>query len=152
MKKTEGNMIGKGLKVAIAVSRFNEMISCKLLDGAVDTLIRHGVDEKDIEVAWSPGAFELPLIAKKLASKAVDAVVVLGAVIRGDTPHFDYIAAEVSKGVAQVGLETEKPVIFGVLTVDTTDQAFERAGIKANKGADSARAAIEMANLMKQLA
>lgn len=151
MKKIEGNLDGSGLKIAIAVSRFNELITSKLLDGALDTLKRHGVDEKSIDIVWVPGAFELPLIAKKLVGKKNDAVIALGAVIRGDTPHFDYVAGEASKGLAQVQLESGKPVIFGVLTTETVDQAFERAGVKSNKGADAARSAIEMTNLLKQL-
>lgn len=151
MKILEGNLIAQGLKVGIAVGRFNEFIGSKLLSGAVDTLKRHGMEEEDISVAWVPGAFELPLIAKKLAkSGKYDAVICLGAVIRGATPHFDYVSAEVSKGVASVGLDTEIPVIFGVLTVDSIEQAIERAGTKAgNKGSEAASTAIEMCNLIK---
>jgi 6,7-dimethyl-8-ribityllumazine synthase len=154
MSKTyEGNLIGKGLKFGIVVSRFNEFFSSKLLDGAKDALIRHGVTDTDIEIAWTPGSFEIPLIALKMAeSKKYDAVICLGAVIRGGTPHFDYIAAEVSKGVANVGLNTGVPVIFGVITTDTLEQAIERSGTKdGNKGADAAVSAIEMANLIKGL-
>jgi 6,7-dimethyl-8-ribityllumazine synthase len=152
MSKTyEGNLIGKGLKFGIVVSRFNEFFSSKLLDGAKDALNRHGVLETDIEVAWTPGSFEIPLIAQKMAkSKKYDAVICLGAVIRGGTPHFDYIASEVAKGIAKVGLETGVPVIFGVITTDTLEQAIERSGTKdGNKGFDAAVSAIEMANLIK---
>lgn len=149
----EGKLVGTGMKVGIIVGRFNGFISTKLLEGAMDALIRHGVLEEDVVTAWSPGAFEIPLIAKKMAkSKKYDAIVCLGAVIRGATAHFDYVAGEVSKGIAHVSLETEVPVIFGVLTTDTLEQAIERAGTKAgNKGFDAAMAAIEMANLLRQL-
>jgi 6,7-dimethyl-8-ribityllumazine synthase len=152
MSKTyEGNLIGKGLKFGIVVSRFNEFFSSKLLDGAKDALNRHGVLETDVEVAWTPGSFEIPLIAQKMAeSKKYNAVICLGAVIRGGTPHFDYIASEVAKGIAKVGLETGVPVIFGVITTDTLEQALERSGTKdGNKGFDAAVNAIEMANLIK---
>ena len=152
MSKTyEGNLIGKGLKFGIIVSRFNEFFSGKLLEGAKDALNRHGVVETDIEVAWTPGSFEIPLIAQKMAeSKKYDAVICLGAVIRGGTPHFDYIASEVAKGIANVGLKTGVPVIFGVITTDTLEQAIERSGTKdGNKGFDAAVSAIEMANLVK---
>jgi 6,7-dimethyl-8-ribityllumazine synthase len=150
-KKYEGNLIGKGLKFGVVVSRFNEFFSSKLLDGAMDALLRHGVAEADIEVAWTPGSFEIPLIAQKMAeSKKYDAVICLGAVIRGGTPHFDYIASEVAKGIANVGLHTGVPVIFGVITTDTLEQAIERSGTKdGNKGFDAAVSAIEMANLVK---
>lgn len=153
MKTHEGNLIAEGLKFGIVVSRFNEFISSKLLGGAVDALIRHGGDEAGIETAWVPGAFEIPLVAQKLAlSGRFDAVICVGAVIRGSTPHFDYVAAEVSKGIAKVSLDAGIPVIFGVLTTDTIEQAIERAGTKAgNKGYDAAVTAIEMANLLKQL-
>lgn len=153
MKTIEGKLDAKGLKFGIVIARFNEFISGKLLSGCLDGLKRHGADIKDIEVAWSPGAFEIPLLAKKMAaSKKYDAVICLGAVIRGATPHFDYVAAEVSKGVAQVGLETGFPVIFGVLTTDNLEQAIERAGTKSgNKGFDASLAAIEMANLLKEI-
>lgn len=153
MKTIEGKLDAKGLKFGIVIARFNEFISGKLLSGCLDGLIRHGADEENIEVAWSPGSFEIPLLAKKLAqSKKYDAVICLGAVIRGATPHFDYVASEVSKGVAHVGLETGLPVIFGVLTTDNIEQAIERAGTKSgNKGFDAALAAIEMANLMKEI-
>ncbi|MBM7584189.1 6,7-dimethyl-8-ribityllumazine synthase [Bacillus pakistanensis] len=149
----EGNLVGTGLKVAIVVSRFNEFITSKLLGGAEDALIRHGVDEKDITVTWVPGAFEIPMVAKRLAaSKKYDAVITLGTVIRGATAHFEYVSGEVAKGVANVGLQEDVPVIFGVLTTDTIEQAIERAGTKAgNKGWEAAAGAIEMANLMRQI-
>ena len=152
MKVYEGQLDARGLKFAIAVSRFNSFITERLLEGALDCLKRHGADENCIEVFKAPGSFELPLLAKKLAAKDYDAVIVLGAVIRGETPHFDYVAAEVSKGVAAVALESGKPVIFGVLTTDTVEQAIDRAGAKAgNKGWEAALAAIEMANLLKEV-
>lgn len=153
MKKVfEGKLIGEGLKIGIVVSRFNEFITNKLLGGAMDALIRHGVNESDIEIAWSPGAFEIPLAAKHMADRAYDAVICLGAVIRGSTPHFDYVASEVAKGVAQVSLSSGVPVIFGVLTTDNIEQAIERAGTKAgNKGFEAAVSAIEMANLLKNM-
>ncbi|MDP1621725.1 MAG: 6,7-dimethyl-8-ribityllumazine synthase [Bacteroidales bacterium] len=153
MKTIEGKLDAKGLKFGIVISRFNEFISGKLLSGCIDALKRHGADENNLDIIWSPGAFEIPVLAKKMAdSKKYDAVICLGAVIRGSTPHFDYVAAEVSKGVAHVGLETGFPVIFGVLTTDNIEQAIERAGTKGgNKGFDAGLAAIEMANLMKEL-
>ncbi len=153
MKTIEGKLDAKGLKFGIVIARFNEFISGKLLSGCLDGLIRHGADDANIDVAWSPGSFEIPLVAQKLAqSKKYDAVICLGAVIRGATPHFDYVASEVSKGVAHVGLETGIPVIFGVLTTDNIEQAIERAGTKSgNKGFDASLAAIEMANLLKQI-
>lgn len=149
MKKLEGNLIGSGKKFAIVASRFNEFIVSKLISGAEDGLVRHGVDDDNITLAWVPGAFEIPLIAKKLAkSEKYDAVICLGAVIRGSTSHYDYVCAEVSKGIAAVGLDTEVPVIFGILTTDNIEQAIERAGTKAgNKGYDAAVTAIEMVNL-----
>lgn len=149
----EGRLVGTGLRFGLVVSRFNEFISRKLLEGATDALNRHGVAAEDIEVAWVPGAFEIPLVARRMAeSGRYDAVICLGAVIRGSTPHFDYVAAEVSKGIALVGLETGVPTLFGVLTTDSIEQAIERAGTKAgNKGFDAALAAIEMANLLRQL-
>ena len=149
----QGNLIGTGLKVGIIVSRFNEFITSKLLGGALDSLDRHGVDEEDIDVAWVPGSFEIPIAAQKMASGGkYDAIVCLGAVIRGATSHFDYVAAEVSKGVASVGLKAGIPVIFGVLTTDTIEQAIERAGTKAgNKGSEASGAAIEMANLFRSM-
>ena len=150
----QGDLVAKkGQRFAIVVSRFNEFISSKLLAGAVDALTRHGVGENDIDVAWTPGSFEIPMVAKAMAAGGkYAAVICLGAVIRGGTPHFDYIAAEVSKGVAQVGLSTGVPTIFGVITTDTIEQAVERAGTKAgNKGADAAVSAIEMVNLLAGL-
>ena len=152
-KTLEGLLTGKGLKFAVVVSRFNEFITSKLLSGAIDTLTRHEVEDENITVVWVPGAFEIPLTAKKLAStKKYDAVICLGAVIRGATSHYDYVCAEVSKGVAQVGMTTEVPTIFGIVTTENIEQAIERAGTKAgNKGADSAASAIEMANLMKSI-
>jgi len=153
MKTIKGKLDAKGLKFGIVISRFNEFISGKLLAGCLDGLKRHGADEKNIDLVWSPGSFEIPLIAKKLAkSGKYNAVICLGAVIRGATPHFDYVSAEVSKGVAQVGLESEIPVIFGVLTTDNIEQAIERAGTKGgNKGFDAALSAIEMINLLKEI-
>lgn len=151
-KVLEGQLNAEGLKFGIVASRFNEFITGRLLDGALDALRRHGADESDISVAWVPGSYEIPLAARRMAGTGVDAVLCLGAVIRGSTPHFDYIAAEVSKGVAQVGLEADMPVIFGVITCDTIEQAIERAGTKAgNKGADAAMAGIEMVNLFKAM-
>lgn len=148
----EGNLIGEQLKLGIVISRFNEFITSKLLSGCLDALYRHGVNEEDIEIAWVPGAFEIPLVAQRMAQREYDAVICLGAVIRGATPHFDYVSAEVTKGVAQVGLNTGKPVIYGVITADTIEQAIERAGTKAgNKGVDAAVSAIEMVNLFKAI-
>jgi len=149
----EGDLIGSGLKVGIVVSRFNELLSGRLLSGAKDALTRHGVAEGDVDVAWVPGAFEIPLLAKRMADAGkYDAVLALGVVIRGGTPHFDYVAAEVSKGVAKASLDSGVPVLFGVITADTIEQAVERAGTKVgNKGWDAAVSAIEMANLMKQM-
>ncbi len=155
MKKVyQGALLAQGLKFALVVSRFNEFISSRLLDGAQDALLRHGAKEEDIEMAWTPGSFEIPLIAQKMAeSKKYDAVICLGAIIRGGTPHFDYVAAEASKGIAKVSLDTGVPVIFGIITADTLEQAIERAGVKeGNMGAKAAVGAIEMANLMKSLA
>jgi 6,7-dimethyl-8-ribityllumazine synthase len=151
MKIFEGNLIAQELRIGIVVGRFNEFIVSKLLGGAIDGLKRHGVEEDNIEVAWVPGAFELPLVAKKMAqNEKYDAVICLGAVIKGSTPHFDYVCAEASKGIAAVSLSTEKPIIFGILTTDTIEQAIERAGTKAgNKGYDAAVTAIEMVNLLK---
>ncbi len=149
----EGDLVGDGLAFGIVVGRFNEFISNKLLGGALDSLIRHGVDPVKVEVAWVPGAFEIPLVARRMAaSERFDAVLTLGAVIRGSTPHFDYVAAEVAKGVAKAGFDSNTPVIFGVLTTDTIEQAVERAGTKAgNKGWDAAMAALEMANLSRAM-
>jgi len=153
MKTIEGKLDASGLRFGIVIARFNEFISGKLLAGCLDGLKRHGADEQAIEVVWSPGSFEIPLLAKNMAASGnYDAVICLGAVIRGATPHFDYVAAEVSKGVAQAALETGRPVIFGVLTTDNIEQAIERAGTKGgNKGFDAALAAIEMANVIKEL-
>ena len=152
-KQFEGMLLGKGLKFGMVVSRFNEFFTSKLLEGAEDALVRHGVDKEDIDITWVPGSFEIPLIAKKLAqTKRYDAIICLGAVIRGGTPHFDYIAAEVTKGIASVGLDTGIPVVYGVITADTLEQAIERAGTKAgNKGFGAAVDAIEMANLVKNI-
>ncbi len=152
-KVIEADFIAKGKKFALIASRFNDFLTKELVSGCIDTLIRHGVEDKDLTVAWVPGAFEIPLIAQKIAkSKACDAVICLGTVIRGSTPHFDYIAAEVSKGIAKVSLDTGIPVIFGVITADTIEQAVERAGTKdGNKGRDAALSAIEMANLLSQI-
>ena len=152
-KIIEGKIVAKGMKFAIVASRFNDFICGRLIEGAVDALTRAGGDEKDIQIYKVPGAFELPLAAKKVAKTGrYDAIVCLGAVIRGATPHFEYVSAEVSKGVATVGLETEIPISFGVLTTDTIEQAIERAGTKAgNKGWDSAMAAIEMVDLFRKL-
>ena len=149
----EGNLTAKGFAFGIVASRFNEFITARLLDGALDALRRHGADEDKITVARVPGSYEIPLVAKKMAaSHQYDAVICLGTVIRGATPHFEYIAGEVAKGVAMVGLETGVPVIFGVLTTDSIEQAVERAGTKAgNKGFDAACAAIEMVNLLREL-
>jgi 6,7-dimethyl-8-ribityllumazine synthase len=152
-KTLEGKLIAKGLKFAIVVSRFNHFIGDRLLDGALDAIRRNGANEEDCSVAWVPGSFEIPLAAKKLAkSRRYDAVICLGCVIRGATPHYAYIATEVTKGIATVTLETEVPVSYGVLVTDTIEQAIERAGTKVgNKGFDAAMSAIEMANLMKEI-
>ena len=149
----QGNFTTNGEKFCIIISRFNEFIGSKLLSGAIDELVRHGVNEDTIDVVWTPGAFEIPVIAKKVAkSGKYDAVITLGAVIKGSTGHYDFVASEVSKGIAQVSLETGVPVIFGVLTTDNLEQAIERAGTKAgNKGSEAAKTAIEMANLTKLL-
>jgi len=153
MKTLEGKLLAEGQRIAIVAARFNEFITSKLLGGAVDAFVRHGGDDNKLEVAWVPGAFEIPLIAKKMAQTGkYDAVVCLGAVIRGATPHFDMVANEATKGVANVGLQTEVPVIFGVLTTDSIEQAVERAGTKAgNKGFDAMTTAIEMVNLIKTI-
>jgi 6,7-dimethyl-8-ribityllumazine synthase len=149
----EGHLVAEGLRFGVVVGRFNEFITNRLLGGAMDALLRHGASEELIDVAWVPGAFEIPLAAAKMASSGrYDAVICLGAIIRGATPHFDYVAAEASKGIAKVGLDTAIPVIFGVITADTIEQAIERAGTKAgNKGWDAALSAIEMSNLMRRL-
>ncbi|MFZ5898867.1 MAG: 6,7-dimethyl-8-ribityllumazine synthase [Bacillota bacterium] len=153
-KVFEGHLVGEGLRVGIVVGRFNEFITSRLLGGAMDSLVRHGVSQDDVDVAWVPGAFEIPLAAKKMLSlNRYDAIICLGAVIRGATPHFDYVAAEAAKGVAKVGLDTGVPVIFGIITADTIEQAIERAGTKAgNKGWQAAESAIEMASLFRTLA
>jgi 6,7-dimethyl-8-ribityllumazine synthase len=148
----EGDLQGQGIKVSIVVSRFNAFITDRLLDGALDALKRHGVEEKGITVIRVPGAFEIPLGVRRAAAQKVDAVIALGALIRGGTPHFDYLSAEVTKGVAQAMLDTGVPVSFGVLTTDTVEQAIERAGTKAgNKGAEAAMSAIEMASLLRRM-
>ena len=153
MKVLEGNVVGSNMKIGIVASRFNEFIVSKLVGGAEDALVRHGVETDNIELAWAPGAFEIPMIAQKMAeSKKYDAIIALGAVIKGATDHYDYVCAEVSKGIANVSMKTEVPVLFGVLTTDNIEQAIERAGTKAgNKGYDVACSAIEMINLMKKL-
>lgn len=153
MRVIEGVYSGEGLKIGIIASRFNEFITSKLVSGAQDCLTRHGVADDDISVAWVPGAFEIPVIAKQMASSGkYDAVICVGAVIRGATSHYDYVCAEVSKGIAAVSLESGKPVLFGILTTDTIEQAIERAGTKAgNKGTDCAMSALEMINLMKNI-
>ncbi|MBA7600576.1 6,7-dimethyl-8-ribityllumazine synthase [subsurface metagenome] len=152
-KKYQGTLLGEGLRFGVVISRFNEFITGRLLEGTEDALLRHGVKEGDIEVAWTPGSFEIPLIAKKMAqSGKYAAIICLGAVIRGGTPHFDYIATEVTKGIAAVGLETGIPVIYGVVTADTLEQAIERAGTKmGNAGFQAAMSAIEMANLAQDI-
>lgn len=152
-KIIQGDLSGKGLKFGVVAARFNDFITARLLDGAVDALQRHGVAEGDIEIVKVPGSYEIPLAARMMAqSRKYHAVICLGAVIRGATPHFEYVSAEVSKGVAAVSMETGLPVIFGVLTTDTIEQAIERAGTKSgNKGWDAALSAIEMANVMKQM-
>ena len=149
----EGHLVGTGLKIGIVVARFNEFITGKLLSGAEDALRRHGVEDNNVEIAWVPGAYEIPLVAKKMATSGnYDAVITLGTVIRGSTPHFDFVCNEVSKGVAAINLQEGIPVIFGVLTTDSIEQAIERAGTKAgNKGWDAAASAIEMANLLKKI-
>ncbi|MFZ5990104.1 MAG: 6,7-dimethyl-8-ribityllumazine synthase [Bacillota bacterium] len=153
IKTNEGKLIATGLKFGVVIGRFNEFISSKLLGGVIDGLVRHGAEEANIEVSWVPGAFEIPLVAQKMAnSQKFDAVICIGAVIRGSTPHFDYVSSEMSKGIAKVSLDSGLPVVFGVLTTDTIEQAIERAGTKAgNKGYEAAVTAIEMANLMKSL-
>lgn len=153
MKLIEGKLSAEGLKFGIVVGRFNSLITEKLLEGAIDCIIRHGGSKENIDVVKVPGSFEIPLVAKKLAkSGKYDAVICLGAVIRGSTPHFDYVASEVTKGIAQVSLETEVPISYGILTTDTIEQAVERAGTKmGNKGFDAAMVAIEMANVLKSI-
>ncbi len=153
MKKLEGKMVSNGIKIGIVAARFNEFITSKLVDGAIDGLVRHDVKEKDIEVAWVPGAFEIPLIAAKMAkSEKYDAIICLGAVIRGSTSHYDYVCNEVSKGISAISLKYDLPVMFGVITTENIEQAIERAGTKAgNKGYDCALGAIEMVNLIKEI-
>jgi len=153
MRVFEGDLIGTNLRMGIVISRFNELLSSRLLGGATDALARHGVDMDLVEVAWVPGAFEIPLVARKMAdSGRYDAVITLGVIIRGSTPHFEYVAAEASKGVAKISADTGVPVIFGLITADTIEQAVERSGTKAgNKGWDAAVSAIEMANLLKSV-
>lgn len=153
MRTFEGKFDGRNVKIAIVAGRFNEFITSKLIGGALDVLKRNDVSEENIDIAWVPGAFEIPLIAKKLTNtQKYDAIITLGAVIKGSTPHFDYVCAEVSKGVAQISLQSELPVIFGVLTTNNIEEAIERAGTKAgNKGADAAFSAIEMINLIKEI-
>ncbi|MDD2620130.1 MAG: 6,7-dimethyl-8-ribityllumazine synthase [Syntrophomonadaceae bacterium] len=151
-KVFEGKLIGKGQRYAVVVSRFNEFFTNKLLSGCLDALTRHDVDPDNIDIAWVPGAFEMPLAAQKLSIKGYDAVICLGAVIRGATPHFEYVSSEVTKGIAHVGLNSGIPVIYGVITADTIEQAIERAGTKAgNKGVDAAMTAIEMVNLLREI-
>jgi len=153
LRVTEGNLVAKGLKFGIIVSRFNRFISERLLEGAIDCIKRHSGDEQNIKVFWTPGSFELPLVAKKIAhSGKFDALICIGAIIRGDTPHFDFIAQETTKGIAKVSFDTGLPATFGIITADSTDQAVERAGLKAgNKGWDAALSAIELANLLKKI-
>ena len=153
MKTYEGSLVAKSMKVAIVAARFNEFITSKLIGGAMDGLTRHGVQEDEVHLVWVPGAFEIPLVASKLAkSGKSDAVICLGAVIRGSTSHYDYVCAEVSKGIATVSLDSQIPVLFGVLTTDTIEQAIERAGTKAgNKGYDCALSAVEMVNLIREI-
>jgi len=153
VKTIEGNLIAKGKKFGIIASRFNDFITKELVSGCMDTLTRHGANNEDLSITWVPGAFEIPLVAQRLAkAKSYDALICLGTVIRGSTPHFDYIASEVAKGVAKVSLDSGFPVIFGIITADTIEQAVERAGTKeGNKGRDAAMSAIEMANLLPQL-
>lgn len=153
VKTVEGQLIAKGKKFAIVVSRFNDFISKRLLEGAIDTLMRHGAKDSEIEAVWVPGAFEIPVVANKIAkSKKFDAVICIGAVIKGSTPHFEYVAGEAAKGVAKVSLDTGIPVIFGVITAENLEQAIERAGTKdGNKGRDAAISAIEMVNLLENI-
>jgi 6,7-dimethyl-8-ribityllumazine synthase len=152
-KTFEGMLLGEGLKFGIVVARFNDFITHKMLEGAYDALIRHGVSEDDIDVAWVPGSFEIPLAAQKLVeTKKYDSIICLGAVIRGGTPHFEYVAAEVTKGIAQVGLNSGLPIIYGIITADNLEQAVERAGTKqGNEGTKAANTAIEMANLLNSI-
>jgi len=153
IKTLQGHLNAQNRKFAVVISRFNEFISQKMLDGAMDCLLRHGADEKNVTIHWVPGSFEIPLIAQKTATSGqYDAVICLGTIIRGDTPHFEYIASEVAKGIAHVSLDSGTPVAFGIITADTTEQAIERAGTKSgNKGWDAALSAIEMADLIKKI-
>jgi len=152
MKEIRGNFLGKGKKIAIVISRFNEFVSNQLLQGCIDTLKKSGVSEDNIIVVWTPGSFEIPQVLSKIDTKKLDAAIALGAVIRGETPHFDYVAAEVSKGVARMSQDRKIPIIFGVITADTVEQAVERAGTKqGNKGRDAALSALEMLNLYSQI-
>ena len=152
-KEFKGALLGEGLKFGLVISRFNEFITAKLLEGAKDALVRHGVKEEDIEIAWTPGSFEIPLIARRMAqTKKYDAIICLGAVIRGGTPHFEYIASEVTRGLGRITLEMEIPISYGIITADTLEQAIERAGTKmGNAGFNAAVTAIEMANLLKSI-
>ncbi len=152
-KSYEGMLLGKGLKFAVVISRFNEIITTRLLDGARDAFLRHGVGEQDIDIAWTPGSLEIPLVAKQLAqTRKYNAIVCLGAVIRGGTPHFEYVSSEVNRGISRVSLDAGLPVIQGIITADTLEQAIERAGAKeGNRGFTAASSAIEMANLMKAI-
>ena len=152
MKEVRGNLSGKGKKVTVVISRFNELISSQLLKGCIDTLVKGGVADNDITVIWAPGSFEIPQILNKVDTKKTDVAIVLGAVIRGDTPHFEYIASEVTKGVAKISLDKKLPIMFGIITADTVEQAIDRAGTKqGNKGRDAALAALEMASLYSQI-
>ncbi len=152
MKEITGNYSGKGKKIGIIISRFNEFVSNELLSGCIDTLKKSGVEDKDVLTVWTPGAFEIPQVLNKMDSKKFDAVITLGAVIRGDTPHFDYIASEVAKGIAKCALDKNIPVVFGIITAETIEQAIERAGTKqGNKGRDAALSALEMANIYNQI-
>ncbi|MEF3280224.1 MAG: 6,7-dimethyl-8-ribityllumazine synthase [Elusimicrobiota bacterium] len=152
MKNIEGKLSGRGKRFAIVVSRFNSLLSNRLLDGAIDCLKRHEVEENKVDIFWVPGAFEIPVTVKKLTSKNYDAIIALGAIIKGDTPHFDYIASETAKGIAMVSVDKEIPVAFGIITADNIEQAIERAGTKqGNKGFDAAMTALEMANLFDQI-
>lgn len=152
MKEIKGNYSGEGLKITIVISRFNEFISNQLIGGCLDTLKKTGVKDSDISVVWVPGAYEIPQVLSKINSEGVDAIITLGAVIRGDTPHFDFIASEVAKGVASISMNKKMPIIFGVITADTVEQAIERSGTKqGNKGRDAALSALEMANIYRQI-
>ncbi|MCK5289229.1 MAG: 6,7-dimethyl-8-ribityllumazine synthase [Candidatus Omnitrophica bacterium] len=152
MKEIKGDYSGEGIKITIVISRFNEFISNQLIGGCLDTLTKTGVKDSDISVVWVPGAYEIPQVLSKINSEGVDAIITLGAVIRGDTPHFDFIASEVAKGVASISMNKKMPIIFGVITADTVEQAIERSGTKqGNKGRDAALSALEMANIYRQI-